>query len=489
MSSLPITNTGVSSPASAKPTSPRDGRGSTQARTLLQDKLEEIVVLTAQSTAADGVAIALREKGQFICRASQGFAPEPGVIVEPGHGVCGRVIIDARVLVCQDLSGDVKSALAAPVIVGDEIEGLIAAFSFKPAAFSPAHIDLVSRIAVDIGNQVASPESIHLVPRDPISILNDPKKRDDCDEPALSAREKHLDVLDAVTGPTLPPSPDFSTIAETVPLLTDPPAMAHSEFNSASAPFPAYDRVSSPAESSSPSAKELLGEYLSKWDILVIFGGILIAMLALSVWIQHRRAQANQPYTAQYVPDNDTAPEDTAPAAVTRARAKGGDMSKSADKGKALQAQGRTPSSSTKPIQVAGGKTGSVPANDELKPPPVQVAASDISSVPIPEPSNVTPRLAAPVSGGAVIPAELVRKVEPTYPAAARVARRGGVVTLDLRVGTDGKVGGIKVLGGADPFVSAAVNAVKQWRYAPAIQNGNKIESSIHVDITFNPTP
>ena len=49
MSSLPITNTGVSSPASAKPTSPRDGRGSTQARTLLQDKLEEIVVLTAQS--------------------------------------------------------------------------------------------------------------------------------------------------------------------------------------------------------------------------------------------------------------------------------------------------------------------------------------------------------------------------------------------------------------------------------------------------------
>ena len=100
------------------------------ARTLLQRKLEEIVVLTRESTNADGVAVALRENGHFYCRASQGFAPEPGVIVEPGQGVCGRCIIDARVLVCQDLSGDVKSAVAAPVIVGDEIEGLLAAFSF-----------------------------------------------------------------------------------------------------------------------------------------------------------------------------------------------------------------------------------------------------------------------------------------------------------------------------------------------------------------------
>jgi len=65
------------------------------ARTLLQRKLEEIVVLTRESTNADGVAVALRENGHFYCRASQGFAPEPGVIVEPGFQ---PLVIDAIVV-------------------------------------------------------------------------------------------------------------------------------------------------------------------------------------------------------------------------------------------------------------------------------------------------------------------------------------------------------------------------------------------------------
>jgi TonB family protein len=60
-------------------------------------------------------------------------------------------------------------------------------------------------------------------------------------------------------------------------------------------------------------------------------------------------------------------------------------------------------------------------------------------------------------------------------------------VTLDLKVGTDGKVGIVKVLGGNNPFVSSALNAVRQWRYEPAIQNGKKIESSVRVDIPFEP--
>lgn len=296
MSSLPVSKTGIlpsPSSASAPSTPSKESLGAASAaRALLIRKLEEIVVLTRESTNADGVAIALRENGRFFCRASVGFAPEPGIVVEPGQGVCGRCIIDARVLVCQDLAGDIKSTVAAPIIVGDEIEGLLAAFSFQTGAFSSEHIDLVSRIAVDVGNQVASPETIHLVPRGPVSILDDPRADVVAvDDLSLSSREKHLEVLEAVTAPAFPaakvdPSTENdNSRPETIPFR-----------------FLGYDE-SAPAEPEvAPTQSELLGEYLSKWDIVVIFGAILIAMLALSFWLNHKRA--SQPYVAPYTPQH-----------------------------------------------------------------------------------------------------------------------------------------------------------------------------------------
>lgn len=259
-------------------------------------------MLTRESTAADGVAIAVRENGQFVCRASQGFAPEPGVVVEPGQGVCGRCVIDARVLVCQDLSGDVKSALAAPVIVGDEIEGLIAAFSFRTGGFDSAQIDLMSRIAVDIGNQLASPETIHLVPRDPVSILNDPRVDVVAiDDSESSSREKHLDILGAVTAPALPAVPD-AAVEPPAPLSPAAEAQANL-LESSPFHFSGYEDAPAAEPNSAHVRQDLLGEYLSKWDIVVIFGAVLIAMVAFSLWVHHRRAQANQPYTAVYTDD------------------------------------------------------------------------------------------------------------------------------------------------------------------------------------------
>src|SRR5512142_1235475 len=79
------------------------------------DKMDEIANLANEATGADGVAIALLEDDQFLCRASLGFAPEVGVEVQSGQGVCGQCLAESRLVLAQDLSGDVKSALAAPV--------------------------------------------------------------------------------------------------------------------------------------------------------------------------------------------------------------------------------------------------------------------------------------------------------------------------------------------------------------------------------------
>ncbi len=272
MSSLPVSKIGASAPSKKPPVSaslPKDAvRSGSSGQEFLSRKFEEIASLVRTSSSADGVAIALRENGQFVCRASDGYAPEPGVYVEPGKGVCGRCVLDSRVLVCQDLDGDIKSTVAAPVIVGDEIEGLIAAFSLRPGAFDSAQIDTVSRMAVEIGELIGVPDTIRLVV--PASEGSEPKTSD-------SERKKQLEILSAVAGPTVSTSTNISGL------------------NAPTLHFPGYADVS---DAQPTDAGPRLGEHLSKWDILIIFAAVLIAMVAFSFWLRHHRAEAKKPYTA-----------------------------------------------------------------------------------------------------------------------------------------------------------------------------------------------
>ena len=243
-------------------------RSGSASQEFLSKKFEEIASLVRTSSSADGVAIALRENGRFVCRASDGYAPEPGVYVEPGKGVCGRCVLDSRVLVCQDLDGDIKSTVAAPVIVGDEIEGLIAAFSLRQGAFDSAQIDTVSRMAVEIGELIGVPDTIRLV----VPVAENPEtKTSDLD------RQKQLEILSAVAG-------SGDSACNSVPAL-DPPTLH----------FPGYADT---ADSHPTETENRLGEYLSKWDILVIFLAVLVAMVAFSFWLRHNRAEAKKPYTA-----------------------------------------------------------------------------------------------------------------------------------------------------------------------------------------------
>jgi protein TonB len=93
----------------------------------------------------------------------------------------------------------------------------------------------------------------------------------------------------------------------------------------------------------------------------------------------------------------------------------------------------------------------------------------------------------APGPSGPTAPPELVHKVDPVYPTAAKTVNEASIVSLDLKVDSAGRIGTIKVVSGNNPFVSSALNAVRQWRYEPAVQNGKKIESMVRVDIAFNP--
>jgi protein TonB len=79
-------------------------------------------------------------------------------------------------------------------------------------------------------------------------------------------------------------------------------------------------------------------------------------------------------------------------------------------------------------------------------------------------------------------------KIPPAYPERARASRAGGNVILQLIVRADGTVGDIEVLRCSRPdmgFEESAMRAVKQWRYAPATQDGLPVEVYFTVFVEF----
>jgi protein TonB len=89
--------------------------------------------------------------------------------------------------------------------------------------------------------------------------------------------------------------------------------------------------------------------------------------------------------------------------------------------------------------------------------------------------------------GGDVKPPQLINKVEPSYPEAARKARMEGVVILEAIITASGAVEEVKVLKSVNPLLdAAATRAVQQWRYKSATLNGRAVRVYLTVTVTFN---
>jgi protein TonB len=94
------------------------------------------------------------------------------------------------------------------------------------------------------------------------------------------------------------------------------------------------------------------------------------------------------------------------------------------------------------------------------------------------------PAFGARVSTG-VVEAALIHRVNPIYPAEARIQRIAGAVTLDATVAEDGSVHNLKVVSGPSLLASAATAAVKLWRYSPSTLDGKPIEVQKRITIVF----
>jgi len=115
------------------------------------------------------------------------------------------------------------------------------------------------------------------------------------------------------------------------------------------------------------------------------------------------------------------------------------------------------------------------------KPPSPPVAP--LSEVPSPELAV----LQQTKLGGNVEPAQLIERRDPVYPKRLGPASISGNVEVHFKIGAEGKVHDVSVVKGNPLLASAAVDAVKTWRYKSARLNGIEIETEATAVIVFKP--
>jgi protein TonB len=86
---------------------------------------------------------------------------------------------------------------------------------------------------------------------------------------------------------------------------------------------------------------------------------------------------------------------------------------------------------------------------------------------------------------GAMAPQPSRGNAYPRYPQEARNAGRAGDVRLKVIITADGHVDDVHLVEGEEPFVAAALTAVKKWRYQPAEYKGQAIAVRRVIEVHF----
>jgi TonB family protein len=122
-------------------------------------------------------------------------------------------------------------------------------------------------------------------------------------------------------------------------------------------------------------------------------------------------------------------------------------------------------------------------------PPPPSVLPRQLVNPPPGAPPAAPPPATATTQqirvGGNVQAANLIRKVDPVYPALAKQARIQGTVRFQVVIGTDGAVRSVQLISGHPLLVDAAKDAVRQWVYRPVLLTGTPVEVITTIDVNF----
>ena len=86
-----------------------------------------------------------------------------------------------------------------------------------------------------------------------------------------------------------------------------------------------------------------------------------------------------------------------------------------------------------------------------------------------------------------ILPPQILKAITPAYPKEALASGIAGIVVVEAEIGLNGKVvsSTVKQSSGSSLLDSEGVNAVSQWEFSPAMQNGGAIASTFQVPVRF----
>jgi TonB family protein len=86
---------------------------------------------------------------------------------------------------------------------------------------------------------------------------------------------------------------------------------------------------------------------------------------------------------------------------------------------------------------------------------------------------------------GDIMDRQIIYKVDPVYPDAARQAGIQGLVVLNAVIAADGSVQRLRPLAGPEVLAQSAVDAVRSWKYTPYRAEGRAVEIETTVSVDF----
>jgi len=156
--------------------------------------------------------------------------------------------------------------------------------------------------------------------------------------------------------------------------------------------------------------------------------------------------------------------------------------------------RGRLMIPSRMPISIPkGDDQPSAPASDPFGGPYIPgVRGDDPNGLPSPIPSGNNPLplpkpapVTHPIRVSRILEGNLVHRVTPDYPYAAKISHVQGAVVLAAIISKAGTIEDLRVVSGHPLLVGAAIQAVSQWRYKPYILNNEPVEVETHIVVNF----
>lgn len=88
--------------------------------------------------------------------------------------------------------------------------------------------------------------------------------------------------------------------------------------------------------------------------------------------------------------------------------------------------------------------------------------------------------------GGRIVPPKKVRDASPYYPSSLRGVWTEGTVKMQARIGLDGYVADVTIVGDAQPDLAlSAVAAVREWQFTQTLLNCVPVEVTMDVTVNF----